>query len=60
MIDAVIASGEPLEVERNGRIVVITARPAERKLEALVQRPEAITGDPEQFVHIDWSDEWRP
>lgn len=60
MIDQVLLSGKPLEVERNGRTVLISPVPAESKLAALVARPSAIAGDPEELVHWDWSGEWKP
>lgn len=30
------------------------------KLDNLKRRPDIILCDPEDLVHIDWSDEWRP
>lgn len=63
LLDQVLETGEPLEVERNGRllrIVRVGEEPRRPLLERLVRRPDWVTGDPEDLVHIDWSSEWRP
>lgn len=57
VIDDVPDSGQPTEVERNGKRVEnrpIAERP---KLRRLVRRPDFILGDPEDLVHVDWSGE---
>lgn len=58
ILDRVLESGEPVEIERKGRIVrlVPDARPS--KLSRLVRRPGVVVGDPEDLVHLDWSSEW--
>jgi antitoxin (DNA-binding transcriptional repressor) of toxin-antitoxin stability system len=60
LIDEVIETGQPLIVERNGQRVVIDRAPVESKLSRLVPHPDFLIGDPEDFVHLDWSGEWRP
>jgi len=60
LLDAVLETGVPLEIERHGRRLRITAAEAPSKLDRLVKRPGVIIGDPEDLVHIDWSHEWRP
>ena len=60
LIDRVIESGEPLEVERNGRVVIIAPSPVEQRLSRLVRRPEVIVGDPEALVELGFVDEWQP
>jgi hypothetical protein len=60
LLDEVLESGVPLEIERHGRRLRITAEDAPSKLDRLVRHPDYIVGDPEDFVHIDWSGEWRP
>ncbi len=60
LLDEVLATGEPVEIERNGRRLRITADDPPRRLDALVRRPDAVVGDSNDFVHLDWSDEWRP
>lgn len=60
VLDEILATGVPVEIERNGRTLRIVADDASDRLERLVRRPEAVVGDPEDLVHLDWSSEWRP
>jgi antitoxin (DNA-binding transcriptional repressor) of toxin-antitoxin stability system len=59
LLDRVIKTGQPLEVERKGQKLKII--PAERlsRLNQLPKRP-CIEGDPNDLVSLDWSDEWKP
>ncbi len=60
ILDRVLESGEPVEIEHKGkRLEIVPAAPAS-KLSNLVRRPEAIRGDPDQLVNLDWSREWEP
>ena len=60
VLDHVLATGEPVEIERNGRRLRIVADEPPSRLGTLVRRPDAVVGDSEDFVHLDWSDEWKP
>ncbi|KLL13033.1 MULTISPECIES: type II toxin-antitoxin system Phd/YefM family antitoxin [Protofrankia] len=60
LLDEVLASGVPLEVERGGRRLRIVPVDASDKLSRLSAHPGTIIGDPEDLVHLDWSGEWRP
>ena len=62
ILDQVLETGVPVEISRRGRRLRIVPldRPAKSKLENLKEHREAIRGDPEEIVHIDWSNEWRP
>jgi prevent-host-death family protein len=60
LIDEVLRSGTPLEVERNGRTVRIVAVEPPSKLDRLQRRPDLVVGDAEALVHLDWSSEWKP
>ncbi len=66
-IDHVIATGLPIEIERNGRFVKIMSvdstkanRPKKTKKVSkwsrLVPHPDCINGDPEDIIYINWSD----
>jgi hypothetical protein len=64
VLDQVIETGIPVEIERHGRrlrIVPASAgrRPAPGKLQRLKPR-RYLRCAPETLVHIDWSREWRP
>jgi hypothetical protein len=64
IVDDVLRTGQPVDIERGGkklRIMPISNEAAVTgKLNKLIARPEAITGSPEDFTHIDWSHEWNP
>lgn len=60
VIDRVLETGEPVEVERNGRRVRIVPAEAASQLAALRPHPDYLAADPESLVHLDWSDEWTP
>lgn len=62
LLDQVLATGEPLVIERNGRrlqVVPIVERPW-RRIDDIPERNDIIVGDPEDLVHLDWSGEWKP
>jgi antitoxin (DNA-binding transcriptional repressor) of toxin-antitoxin stability system len=59
LLDRVIATGEPLEIERRGVIVRVVA-PREDWLDHLPRREGVVVGDPEDLVHLDWSERWAP
>ena len=58
LLDRVLETGEPLTVERKGkRLLIVRAPGGGGRLAHLVPR-DCIKGDPEELVHIDWSDTW--
>lgn len=59
LLDQVLDTGVPLEIERKGRKLRIAPEPAGDKL-ANLKRRDCLVGDPEEIVHMDWSQEWRP
>lgn len=60
IVDQVINTGIPVEIERNGHIVKLTVEPVKSKLDNLIPHSGTIVGDPNELVHIDWSAEWDP
>jgi hypothetical protein len=60
LLDEVLETGAPLEVERKGRLLRIVAEAPRSKLSRLQQRPDFVRGDPDDLVHLDWSAEWKP
>lgn len=59
LLDRVLETGIPLEVERKGaRLRIAPLEPAGR-LARLRPHPGYLPGDPEDIVHLDWSGEWR-
>ena len=59
ILDEVLATGIPVEIERKGRVLKIVAQEAPSRLDG-VECHDYIVGDPEDIVHLDWSGEWRP
>lgn len=60
LLDHVLETGIPLEVERNGKRLRIVPVENGDRLARLKPHPEYLNADPESLVHLDWSDEWRP
>ena len=59
ILDQVLETGVPVEIERHGKILKIVPAEPRSKLDNLKPR-DYIVGDPEELVHLDWSGEWRP
>ena len=60
LLDQVLETGEPLEIERNGqRVRIVRDQPA-RWVDRLVRREGVVTGDSEDLVSMDWSQDWDP
>ena len=59
VLDQVLETGEPAEIERNGRRLRIVADDQPSRLGRLVQRTDLVVGDSDDFVHLDWSGEWQ-
>lgn len=60
MLDEVLETGQPLEIERNGKTLVIAPQEEQPIWDRLPRREGAIIGDPDELIHIDWSSEWNP
>lgn len=57
VLDEVLATGSAAVVERKGRLIRIVPDAAPSRL-ARLERHDAIVGDPEGLVHLDWSSAW--
>lgn len=59
LLDQVVATGVPLEIQRKGRTLrIVPGQASGGKLSSLT--PHAcIVGDPADIVHMDWSGEWQ-
>lgn len=58
LLDRVIETGIPVEIKRKGKILKIMPVEPKSKLKNLKKR-NIILGDPDNLVHLDWSDEWQ-
>lgn len=57
LLDEILSTGIPLEIERGGqRLRIIPVEPVD-KLQRLVHRPDVIQGDPEDLVNLSWEKE---
>lgn len=60
LLDEVLETGQPLEIERNGKTLVVAPKERGSRLDRLPRREGYIVGDPDELIHIDWSSEWNP
>ena len=62
LLDQVLDTGVPIEIERKGRVLRIVAVDADRasKLDRLTPHPDFIIGDPDDLIHMHWYSEWNP
>lgn len=61
ILDQVIETGRPVEIERKGTVVRIEVeRPDNSIFETLTPHPGSIAGNADDLVHLDWSQEWKP
>lgn len=58
IVDQIIETGVPVEVQRGGHKIRIVLIDGSSKLDRLVRRTDVLTGDPEDIVHCDWLQEW--
>lgn len=61
ILDRVLATGVPVEVLRGRRkLKIVPADAGQQKTDRLKKRPMALLVDPEDLVHLDWSEAWKP
>lgn len=58
ILDQVLETGVPVQIERNGRLLVIEPQAKKSRWDRL-EAHEIVKGDPEGIVHMDWSGEWK-
>ena len=59
ILDQILETGVPVEIERDGRLLRISPVEPPSKLANLRPR-KFLRGDPEDLVCLDWSEEWKP
>jgi hypothetical protein len=61
ILDGVIETGEPVEIERKGYILrIVIDGPAGSKASRIRKRPGLINGNPKDLAEMDWSKAWNP
>ncbi|WP_236612537.1 type II toxin-antitoxin system prevent-host-death family antitoxin [Picosynechococcus sp. NKBG15041c] len=57
LLDEVLNTGLPLEINRGGKRLRIVLVEKVDKLQSLVRRPSVILGDPDDLVSLSWEQE---
>lgn len=61
ILDEVIETGQPVEIERKGSVARIETKGEDKSIfENLTPHPGSIVGEADDLVHLDWSQEWKP
>lgn len=60
LLDEVLDSGRPLEIDRKGKVLVIAPKDEQSIWDRLPRREGYIVGDPDELIHMDWLSEWNP
>jgi prevent-host-death family protein len=60
VLDSVLKTGMPVEINRGGKFLRIVRVAPKDKLDNLKPHPDYLAVKPESLVHMDWSKEWRP
>lgn len=58
ILDKILQTGIPVEIERKGKKLKIEPVDPVNKLNNLIKRPY-LKCDPDEIVHMDWSKEWK-
>lgn len=57
LLDEVLETGVPLEIKKGGKKLRIVPVGKVDKFKNLIPHPNAVEGDPEDLVDINWADE---
>ncbi len=57
LLDEVLRTGIPIEINKGGKKVRIVPANKSSKLQNLISRPDVIKGDPDDLVDISWERE---
>ena len=58
ILDEAIATGNPVEVVRKGKVLKIVPEKRASKLDRLKKRKGVFVGDPDDIIGMDWSKYW--
>ena len=59
LLDMILESGKTLEINRNGHIFKVVPPKKTNKLDRLIAHKDAVVGDSDDFISMDWSNEWQ-
>ena len=57
LLDEILKTGIPLEIDRGGKRLRIVPVEKIDKLQNLVPRPDVILGDPDELISLSWEQE---
>ena len=57
LLDEVLETGIPIEINKGGHRLRVIPVESGNKLDNLIARPEAISGDPSDIIDISWEKE---
>jgi len=60
ILDRVAETGETVEIVRGDKVLRIAVASPRQKMKRLVSRKDYLKGDPDEIVHMDWTDQWKP
>jgi hypothetical protein len=60
LLDQVLETGVPLEIERKGHLLRLEPAEPVNKLDRLTPHPGYWIGDPDDIFHMDWLKDWDP
>ncbi len=60
ILDRVAETGEEVEITRGDKVLKIVVASPGGKMKRLVSRKQYLKGDPDEIVHLDWADQWKP
>jgi len=60
LLDMLLETGKVLEINRNGKIFKVIPPKKVKKVDRLVPHKDAVVGNSDDFVSMDWSNEWKP
>ena len=59
LLDTLLETGKVLEINRNGHIFKVIPPKKTKKLDRLVPHKDAVNGNSDDFIDMDWSKEWK-
>ena len=57
LLDEVLKTGIPIEINKNGRLLKIVPVEENDKLQNLIFKPDVVQGNPDDLVNINWEQE---
>ncbi len=59
LLDSVLLSNEPLEINRNGKKLLVVPEHKKSRISSIIPKKISCASDKE-LINTDWGDEWKP